>query len=201
MKKSILETDYTYAILHGDPTILRQMYQTIFPLITNLIRQNGGTEEDAKDIFQDAVMVIYEKARQPDFQLTSQFSTYFYGICWNLWGSRLQKKSFSEVTIPEDIKSIAGDIPDVDFTEVEKQKLFDKAFESLGEDCQRLLLLYFRKMPMDSIAREMGYASEGYARRRKFMCKEYLTELVKGYPEYAELCVSAYKKNESHGKK
>lgn len=179
--------DYVAAILHGDPILLRQMYEILLPRISNLIEQNGGTEEDAKDVFQDAVMIIYDKASQPGFQLTSQFSTFFYGICRNLWGNRLQKRSFSEVTIPKDIKYKEGDLLDTDFSAIERRKLFDKAFTGLGEDCQRLLLLYFQKLPMDEIASEMGYSSEGYARRRKFMCKERLTELVKSYPEYLEL--------------
>ena len=193
--------DYVAAIRNGDPILLRQMYQMLLPLISNLIEQNGGTEEDARDVFQDAVMIIYEKARQPGFQLTSQFNTFFYGICRNLWGNRLQKRSFSEVTIPKDIKYKEGDLPDMDFSGLEQQKLFDKAFAGLGGDCQRLLLLYFQKVPMDEIASEMGYSSEGYARRRKFMCKERLTDLVKSYPEYLELCNARQKENEPHGKR
>jgi RNA polymerase sigma factor (sigma-70 family) len=187
MEESLMTADYVAAILKGDPTLLRQIYQKNFPLISNLIRQNGGTEEDAKDVFQDAVMVIYEKAKLPGFQLTSQFSTFFYGICRNLWGSRLQKKSFTEVTIPDDVKYMADKLTDVDHAALEQRKLYDKAFARLGEDCQKLLLLFFQKIPMEEIAAIMGYGSEGYARRRKFMCKEHLTELVKSYPEYQEL--------------
>ncbi|MBK9017950.1 MAG: sigma-70 family RNA polymerase sigma factor [Saprospiraceae bacterium] len=187
MEAPLVTADYVAAILQGDPILLRQMYQKNFPAISNLIQQNGGTSDDAKDVFQDAVMVIYEKAKHPDFQLTSQFSTYIYGICRNLWGSRLQKKSFSEVTIPDDAKYKADDLPDLDYAALEQRNLYDKAFARLGKDCQKLLLLFFQKLPMEEIAKTMGFASVGYARRRKFMCKEHLTELVKSCPEYQEL--------------
>lgn len=182
-----MTADYIAAILTGDHTLLRQMYQRFFPLIRNLVQQNGGSEDDAKDVFQDAVMVIYEKAKHPDFQLTSQFSTYLYGVCRNLWLSRQQKKSSKEVTIPDDAKYMADKLPDTDYAALEQRKLYDKAFVRLGEDCQKLLSLYFQKMQMEEIASLMGYGSEGYARRRKFMCKEHLTNLVKSYPEYQEL--------------
>ena len=134
-------------------------------------------------------MVIYEKAKHPGFQLTSQFSTFLYGVCRNLWLSHRQKKSSKEVTIPDDAKYLSGELPDLDFAAMERRKLFDKAFARLGEDCQKLLLLFFQKVRMEEIARLMGYSSS-YARRRKFMCKEHLTELVKSYPEYFELCIS-----------
>ena len=99
------------------------------------------------------------------------------------------KKSSKEVTIPDDAKYLSGELPDLDFAAMERRKLFDKAFARLGEDCQKLLLLFFQKVRMEEIARLMGYSSS-YARRRKFMCKEHLTELVKSYPEYFELCIS-----------
>ncbi len=187
MEQTWMTADYIAAILTGDHTLLRQMYQRFFPLIRNLVQQNGGSEDDAKDVFQDAVMVIYEKAKHPDFQLTSQFSTYLYGVCRNLWLSRQQKKSSKEVTIPDDAKYMADKLPDTDYAALEQRKLYDKAFVRLGEDCQKLLSLYFQKMQMEEIASLMGYGSEGYARRRKFMCKEHLTNLVKSYPEYQEL--------------
>ncbi len=199
MEESWVTIDYVAAILNGDSTLLRQMYQKNFPLIKSLIQQNGGTEDDAKDVFQDAVMIIYEKAKHPGFQLTCQFGTYIYAVCKNLWRSRKQKKSFSEVTIQEDIKYSTGELPDMDYAASEQRKLYDKAFERLGENCQKLLSLYFQKTTMEEIARQMDYASEGYARRRKFMCKERLTELVKSYPEYDELC-DARQNNEAHGK-
>ena len=181
------QTDFITAIKKGDRVVLSRMYTTIFPAVRKLVCDYGGSEEDAKDVFQDATIVIYEKAQKPDFQLTSQFSTFFIGISRNLWMSRRQKKSASEVTIPEDAKYMAEDSPDIDKIQVERGKVFYRALRQLGDDCQKLLELFFQKNSMEDIAQEMGYASEGYARRRKSQCKDRLLELVKNAPEYAEL--------------
>ena len=181
------EIDYLSAILSGDRTVLTRMYGALFPLIRRLILDNGGSEADAKDVFQDAIIVLYEKAKKPDFQLTSKFSTFFYGVCRNLWWSRQQKKSASEVTIPEHAKYIPDEASEVDLLQVERGKLFYKALRALGEDCQRLLQLFFQKLSMDEIAREMGFASEGYARRRKSQCKDRLVELIKNDAEFPDL--------------
>lgn len=181
------QTDFIAAIRTGDRAGLSRMYTTIFPAIRKLVSDYSGSADDAKDVFQDAIMVIYEKIQKPDFQLTSQFSTFFYGICRNLWMSRQQRKSATEVTIPEDAKYIAEDSPDIDMLQVERGKVFYRALRQLGADCQQLLELFFQKNSMEDIAQKMGYASEGYARRRKSQCKDRLVELVKNAPEYAEL--------------
>ena len=179
--------DYISAILSGDRTVLTLMYRTIFPAIRKLVVDYGGSEEDAKDVFQDATIVVYEKASLPDFRLTSQFSTFFYGICRYLWMSRRQKKSAAEVTIPEQAKYIVDEAGEIDFLQVERGKLFYRALRQLGEDCQQILQLFFQKTAMEEIALQMGFASEGYARRRKSQCKDRLVELVKNDPEFPEL--------------
>ncbi len=183
------QTDYLSAILSGDRLALEQLYREQFPIIRNLLREYGGSEADAKDIFQDAVLVMYKKAQQPDFQLTSQFSTFFYSVCRNLWLSRRSKKSAtSEVTISEDAKYTADETsPEAELLQVERDNLFWRAFRQLGEDCQKLLELFFQKLPMETIAVQMGFGSEGYARRRKLQCKDRLVELVKSNPAYREL--------------
>ena len=181
------EINYLPAILSGDRAALKQMYAALFPIIRGLIRDYGGSEDDAKDVFQDAVIVLYEKAQQSDFQLTSKFSTFFYGVCNNLWRSRQQKKSASEVTIPDHAKYIADSSAEVDLLQVERGKLFYRALRQLGGDCQKLLELFFQKRNMDEIAQEMGFASAGYARVRKSQCKDRLVELVKNDAEFPEL--------------
>ncbi len=179
--------DFITAIKTGDRAGLTQMYTAIFPAIRKLVRDYGGSEDDAKDVFQDATIVIYEKAQKPEFVLTSQFSTFFYGVCRNLWMSRQQKKSASEVTIPEDAKYMADGSLELDLLQVERGKLFYHSLRQLGEDCQQLLQLFFQKMSMEEIALKMGFGSEGYARRRKSQCKDRLVELVKNAPEFQEL--------------
>jgi len=181
-------TDYLEGVLNGDPIVLRKMYQTMFPLILKMVEGQSGSEDDARDIFQEATIVIYSKAQSPDFRINFQFNTYFTAVCRNLWLNRRSKRSASEVTIREDVKLLAGtDDLELNYLTLERQQVFDDAFAQLGEDCQKLLRLFFEKTPMSEIATEMGFASEGYARRRKFQCKDYLVDLVKKQPRYLEL--------------
>ncbi len=186
MQQTMTE-DFVAAILTGDRTLLPKLYQQLFPMVKSLVKKNGGTEEDAKDVFQDTVMVIYHKAKEPDFQVTSQFSTFFYSIAFNLWRSRRKKKSNQEVTIPEGMEYIADGQPEFDHLKLERKTLFDKAFTKLDAGCRDLLLLFFQKTPMREIAERLSLASENYARKRKHTCKGRLIEIIKSYPEYREL--------------
>ena len=187
MLQSKTTNDYLDGILRGHRPTLEQLYAQLFPMTNKWVSANGGNGQDAEDVFQDAVMVVFEKARQPGFQLTSKFSTFFIGICRNLWLSRRQKKSRSDVTITDGAKYMVADYSEPDFEKVDRKRLFDRALSQLGEDCQRLLRMSFQKMPMEKIAKQMGYGSEGYARRRKCQCKDRLVKLVKSQPEFMEL--------------
>jgi len=181
------EDEHIQAIKSGDSKGLRQIYEMFLPRIRKLITSNGGSKADAQDVFQSAILTIYEKAQHAEFTLTSKFYTLLYGICRNLWGNRLQKKSFKEVTLLEDVKYTSEDNVEFDIEKTEEQELFWTSFKKLGEDCQKLLRLFFDKEKMEKIAKMMGYGSVSYAKKRKFQCKEKLVDLVKKDIRYKEL--------------
>ena len=148
----------------------------------NAIRNN-----DRKGLQQDALIVIFKKVQEADFQLTSGFYTLLYGICRNLWGNRLQKKSGNEVSIPEDYKYTGEAGLSQLLEQQEEEQLFWDAFRQLGQDCQQLLQWFFAKVKMAEIAERMEYSSVGYAKKRKFQCKEQLIQRVKADARYSEL--------------
>lgn len=182
------QPDYIEAILTNDRPVLTALYRQFFPMVLKMVRGTGGSEADAKDVFQESILVIFNLAKQPDFQLKSQFSTFLYGVAFNCWRGHRKKKSFSEVSIPEDATLIADESSEAgDDGKAEQQRLLYKAFAQLGDDCRAVLLMFFEHKTMKEIAEKMGYGSENYATRRKHTCKERLVELVKSYPEYREL--------------
>jgi len=92
-------------IATGNPLVIRQIYTQYFDSIAKYILHNKGTIDDAKDIFQDAMMVIYEKAQQADFELQYSLHTFLYTICRNLWLKKLRNKSSKEVSLPENLSN------------------------------------------------------------------------------------------------
>lgn len=181
------ENIYIKAIQENDTKGLQVLYQQFLPRISNFIRKNGGSSDDAKDIFQEALVVVYKKVHAGNFTLTSGFYTLLYGICRNLWGNQLQKKSRSEVTLLDDYKYTLEPGFETLIENQEKSKLFWDAFKQLGKDCQNLLQLFFAKVKMVEIVKQLKLSSVSYAKKRKFQCKEKLVSLVKADARYLEL--------------
>lgn len=187
-KDNYTNQEHLESILNGDAKFVNDFYQKIFPLILKLVINSKGSEEDAKDLFQEGMLLILYKSQSSNFTLTSTFSAYFYGVCKNLWGNHIQKKTFRDVPF-NPLDKYNSDIEiDSDDTMVESRLLFDRAFSKLNDSCKKLLNLFFDKIPMQLIAIKMGFISVGYTKRRKHQCKEKLIELVKQEPGYNELC-------------
>ncbi|MCO6488400.1 MAG: sigma-70 family RNA polymerase sigma factor [Phaeodactylibacter sp.] len=179
--------DLLKALLAGDNEGIREIYRLYLPRAANLITQNGGSAEDARDIFQEALIILYEKAGRPGFELNSSLYTLIYGICRNLWGNRLQKKSNRTVTFPEDDKYRLDEDLERSIEEAEENRIFWDAFDQLGDDCRKLMRLFFDKVRMEKIAEIMGFGSVNYAKKRKFQCKERLIGLVRADLRFQDL--------------
>lgn len=187
MKKS--DTQILDGIRRGDRQVLADLYRDLSPSIRRLAASAGAGPEDARDVFQDAVLIVYEKTAQAGFALTSSFSTYFYGICRNLLGNRIKKRTGRDVTLSEDLKYREDDRDGAQqqMEAAERHRLFHRAFRRLGDDCRRLLELAFEGTPPETIMIETGISSYDYFRRRKYLCKEKLVQLIKSDPVYPEL--------------
>jgi len=178
---------YWEAMSSGDRKGLEAIYEEFASGVVHLVTRSGGTREDARDVFQSALIVIFQQVRAGGLQPTGSFGGLVNAVCRNIWGNRLQKKSFKEVSLPEDIKYTLEAPLENGIEEEEKRQLFREKMKQLGADCRRLLELFFAGHSMEEIRKEMGYGSVSYASKRKFGCKEQLTTLIRKDARYQEL--------------
>lgn len=163
----------------NDTRSIETLYKDNFGMVQSFIIQNNGSYDDAKDVFQDAMVVLYEKSKDPNFLLTSQIKTYLYSVCRRLWLKKLQQNS-KFVTpadgVPEIIQ-VEEEINqkeklDVDFD------LMDSSMKSLGEPCKSLLEAYYiHKKHMTEIAEDFGYTNADNAKTQKYKCLMRLKKL------------------------
>ena len=80
LKKQIQSTEYQYVkgVLENDPHVLKKIYQDHLSGIIAMVKKNNGSVEDAKDVFQEAILIVYDKARQPGFELRGTFYSFLY---------------------------------------------------------------------------------------------------------------------------
>lgn len=165
-------------ICKGDEKALELLYQKYYRMMTKLVITNSGTEEEARDVYQDALIVFWQKATSGNLVLTSKMSTYIYSICQNLWRKELDRK-----------KRLSNEEKDtavlLDTDSNERERILAKCIDQLGETCKRVLMLYyFEEMSMQDIADKLGFANTDTAKTKKYKCKKKLDELVKA--QYSE---------------
>src|SRR5258708_31043925 len=73
-------------------TALKQLYKTHYPMVLNLVLANNGSEQEAKDVFQEAIIHFYERLQQVEFVLTCKIKTYLYAVSRRLWLKRLAEQ-------------------------------------------------------------------------------------------------------------
>ncbi|TAF66635.1 MAG: sigma-70 family RNA polymerase sigma factor [Cytophagales bacterium] len=166
-------------IRKGDETALDYIYTKNFRTITKMIINQRGSKDEAKDIYQEAVIVFWQNAIKPEFTLTAKISTYIYSIAKNLWHKELNRKM--RLTNQEDIednKELLAE--DINVGDKEKLHIIQKCINSLGETCKKVLTYYyFDGFNMQDIAKLMNFANADTAKTKKYKCKKELDNLIK----------------------
>jgi RNA polymerase sigma factor (sigma-70 family) len=158
---------------------LRELYKTYYPMAVNLICTNSGTEQEAKDIYQEAVIAFYEKVQQQHFTLTCKIKTYLYAVCRRLWLKRLAEKKKTKGNVHE-VETFVG-IDDM-MTEIEEnEKRFSRmgeALNALGEPCRSIIEdFYIHDSSMETISIKFGYTNPDNAKNQKYKCLQRLKKL------------------------
>lgn len=160
-------------IKKGDEAALDYLYKKHYKMMAKMILRNSGTEDEAKDIFQDALVVFWEKVVSDKLVLTSKISTFLYSICQNLWRKELDRKSKLSA---EEVDNIDDTDPDLQ----EKITIVNQCIAMLGDTCKKLLMhYYFDKLSMSDIAEKMGFANADTAKTKKYKCKQELDKKIK----------------------
>lgn len=170
------------ALSRKDSEAIQTIYEEHLPMICQMVTQNKGSEEDARDLFQDAVMVLYDKSKDPDFVLSCTIKTYLYAVSRRLWLKQLyaRKKKLPEDPFSGDLSETFSAAEDVrEFEKQEQQfKTMEEALIKLGEPCKSLLeSFYLKRLSMTEIAGEFGYTNPDNAKTQKYKCLNRLKKI------------------------
>jgi RNA polymerase sigma factor (sigma-70 family) len=164
----------------GDNSVISYIYKTCYPSVSHLITGNNGSEDEAKDVFQEAVMVLYDKVTHENFELSSKLSTFLYAVSRRLWLKQINKRENAMGTSDSDVLEIADVESDVQI-HLQKEHEFakmDSAMNQLGEPCQTILRdFYIRNKSMNEICEKFGYTNTDNAKTQKYKCLQRLKKL------------------------
>ncbi len=172
--------------LKAESEILLTFYKTHLPGIVNYVCKNGGNEEDARDVFQEALLVLYKQAKLGELNLSASLKTYIFSICRFQWLKSIRKnkriESFGEELELTDLNS---DIVQ-HIEKAERYRLLQTHLSKMSDSSQQILKLHFQKYSTEEIANELGL-SKLYVKKRKYECKKKLIESIRNDSCYNEL--------------
>lgn len=170
-----------------DKDVLEKIYSYYFPTIKRLVIDNKGCEQDAKDVFQEGIIIIYRKIMEDKLILKSSFKSYMYSVCRFIWIKQFttNKENAGKLDIFLEYEEIP-DVEEDEYKKHEQYKLYQKHFKRLKKDCQTLMKLFLEKVSLKEIAKKLKIDSDQYIKRKKYKCKEQLVRYIKSDPNYIE---------------
>lgn len=172
MKNSLFESeaDLVRAVKENREDALNHLYKSNYQSILHFILNNNGNEDEAKDIYQEAIIIFYENIRTESFQLTCRIQTYLYSVSRKLWLKRLTSKN----RMTADIDDFADYLPIEEShgeDNEEKYASMRQALQALGEPCKTLIEdFYIKRMSMTDISEKFGYTNADNAKNQKYKC-------------------------------
>lgn len=182
MSKTKVHPDQMYidGLAANNSAVIQSIYKKFVPKVVLFIMNNSGDRDQAQDVVQEVLILLFNQAKTNSLQLTCPFDAYFFLLCKRKWLNELKKTSNKGVTIIEDVLSInesAGELIGQTEEFDEKQQLFETMFQKLGDKCKELLKLSFEIKSMEEVAEKLN-VTYGYVRKKKSLCVGQLTQWI-----------------------
>lgn len=167
-------------LLNNEPKAFEILYKKNFPAVRQQVKQYGGDEDDAKDIFQEGMIALWNNIRSGSYQLREgvKMSTYLIQICKLRWMDKMKKASFRYEIKQADYQEPGEETEVIEWIDRDEQTDFQRNFAQLGERCQDLLKrFYFKKQSLQEIAEDLGIG-DATAKNEKYRCMQRLKKIV-----------------------
>ncbi|HMG67013.1 MAG TPA: sigma-70 family RNA polymerase sigma factor [Chitinophagaceae bacterium] len=172
MKPEIDEKALLLGMARNDRKAIETIYKENYNMVQSLIINNSGSSDDAKDIFQEAMIVLYEKVRSGTFELNCLIKTYVYSVSRRLWLKRLHQMNHYAPALEDLQETVQVEDEIAENERINGEFLvMEKAINSLGEPCKSLLEAYYlERKNMQDIALSFGYTNADNAKNQKYKC-------------------------------
>ncbi|RZK20045.1 MAG: sigma-70 family RNA polymerase sigma factor [Pedobacter sp.] len=179
--KSSVPTDreVILGILNNSEDTLNKLYKAYYAMVLQFILNNNGDEDDAKDVYQEAIIVLYNKIKEGNFELSSKLKTYIYSVCRRIWLKKLShnSKKAGNITDYEDVLIVEEDVEEHEQKDLQFVKM-QSALDHLGEPCKTIIQdFYIHNLSMQEICEKFGYTNTDNAKTQKYKCLQRLKKI------------------------
>ena len=157
------------------------LYKKAFPAVAHYVNRMGGTFDEAQDVFQDALVIYYEKVQASSICVSEK--AYLLGIAKHLWSQAYKANSKNQPLEDTDMQAEQDEQPSTG-------KLMHY-LETAGQKCMELLkAYYYDHLPVGDVATLFGYTGIRSATVAKYKCLEKVRDKVKqnslSYADFVE---------------
>ncbi len=178
--------------MSGDSAGIQKIYASTFPKVLRFVLHNKGTNDDAKDVFQEALVQFISHFKKEDVDLDISIEAYIYVICKNLWRQQIKKnKRVTNLRVSTYInESHEHDVRLTEDIHEKKWSLYRDKFNQLSDNCKLVLTLLYQKMSYKDMVKILPYKNETVIRQRVFKCRKKLTAMIQTDHEYKKIKAS-----------
>jgi len=172
INQELSDTDFVEGLKNNSELQLEALYKLHFPMVLQFILNNSGTVEDAKDVYQESIIVLYNKIQKGDFELVSKLKTFIYSVARRLWLKKLNSKHRKTSPLRDFEESIPVEDELLKVLEKEEHfKILQISLEKLGQPCKALIEdFYMQGLSMDDLSEKFGYTNSENAKNQKYKC-------------------------------
>ena len=176
--------DSIHKFLNGDAAFLQQLYAKNYYGVEAYLLKNSGTKAQAKDIFQQGLLVLYTLLKKEKIQVSS-FDNYLFSVCKNLW---IKQSSQNNVT-KHSLETLVDEPVDLARFHVEQLQwdLYREKLELLKETCKTIIKMTLAKVSYAEISKKLKFSNENAARQKTFRCKTKLFKMIQSDPRFKKL--------------
>ncbi|MDR6159821.1 MULTISPECIES: RNA polymerase sigma factor [Chryseobacterium] len=154
------------------------LYQKYFVYTKKFVLNNSGNLEDAEDIFQDALIILYEKLYADNFKAYTCLANYLSGISKNLWLKKLRNKEFL-TEIPENYYITHQE--EINLAIENERDYWDKLndyMNAVSSHCKNLIQdIFMNNKNIEEIQSKYKYSSKHNAQNQKHKCVEQIRKI------------------------
>ena len=170
---------------------VRHLYEHYFEDAATEIRLRGGTDEDAADVFQEAVLILIDKIKSGKFREESSLKTFLIGIVRNLWLFEKRTRERRTTREKQFTQSELETFTSFDDKDLET-RVFSKSctetiqivFKHVGDVCSKILIgFYYEKTSIKNLLSQFHFENEQVLRNRKARCMKKLKKILSDKPD------------------
>lgn len=165
----------------GDEEALVIVYKQNRKAVSSYVMRNNGSDDDAEDVLQESVIILWERVHAGRFEYTAKLSTFIFAVAKNVWSRKRMRKQREPATEFDHDSFGSLERSQLDeMIESERSNSIAHAMEKLGDPCKTLLMLYYwEEKSQEDIAVQMGFANAATVKSKKYTCKKMLEKILK----------------------